>query len=88
MTIEVTLVISSVDLPAGNTPVLRALAALGGRLATWTPELNGAPAKARFVFTTVAARDEFVAAASAIAGVSLVVSEMQKLVAVYTTELG
>ena len=76
MTIDVTLVISRVDLPAGQTPVLRALADLGGRLATWTPELNGAPAKARFVFTTVAARDEFVAAASALAGISVVVPEL------------
>ena len=78
MTIDVTLAISRVDLPDGQTPVvvLRALAALGGRLATWTPELNGAPAKARFVFATVAARDEFVVAATALTGISVVVPEL------------
>jgi len=73
VTIDVTLAISRVDLPAGQTPLvaLRNLAALGGRLASWTPELNGAPARARFVFATAAARDEFIAAATALAGISV-----------------
>jgi hypothetical protein len=71
--IDVTLAISGAELPAGQTTVnaVRDLAGFGGRLVSWTPEINGAPAKARFVFTTEAARDEFIAAVSAIAGISV-----------------
>ena len=73
MPIDVTLAICRAELPAGQTTVnaVRVLAGFGGRLVSWTPEINGAPAKARFVFTTEAARDEFIAAATAIAGISV-----------------
>ena len=70
MPIDVTLAICRAELPAGQTTAnaVSFLAGCGGRLVSWTPEINGAPAKARFVFTTEAARDEFIAAATAIAG--------------------
>ena len=78
MTIDVTLAICQADLPSGRTvaTTVDAIAKLGGRLVSWTPDLNEFPAKARFVFTTEAARDEFVAAATAITGVSLVMPEL------------
>jgi len=78
MTIDVTLAISRAELPAGQTAVVAVMvvAGFGGRLVSWTPDLNGAPARAKFVFTTKAARDEFVAAAIAIAGVSVAAPEV------------
>ena len=78
VTIDVTLAICRADPASGRTTVATAaaLANLGGRLASWTPDLNDSPAKARFVFATEAARDEFVAAATAIAGISVVESEV------------
>jgi hypothetical protein len=77
MAIEVTLAISLGDLPAGQTTetTARFVADLGGRLVSWTPELNGAPAKAKFIFATEAGRDQFVAAALALAGISLLVAD-------------
>jgi hypothetical protein len=45
-------------------------------LVSWTPDLNGAPARARFVFATEAARDEFIAAVTGIPGISLAVPEV------------
>ena len=81
MTIDVTLAFCRADLPAGQTTAaaVMGLAGLGGRLVSWTPDLNGAPARARFVFATEAARDEFVAAATRIAGISLAVPEVAVL---------
>jgi hypothetical protein len=78
VTIDVTLAIRRADPASGRTTVatVAALANFGGRLVSWTPDLNDTPAKARFVFATEAARDEFVAAATAIAGISLVVPEL------------
>jgi hypothetical protein len=79
VTIDVTLAICEANLPEGWTTLTTAdalIAILGGRLVSWTPDLNGAPAKARFAFTTEAARDEFVAAATAIAGVSVLMPEV------------
>ena len=78
VTIDVTLAICRTNPASGRTTAatIAALANLGGRLVSWTPELNDAPAKARFVFATEAARDEFVAAATVIAGISLVVPEV------------
>ena len=77
VTIDVTLAICRVDPASGRTTVARvgALAIFGGRWVSGTPYLHDSPAKARFVFATEAARDEFVAAAMAIAGISLVVPE-------------
>ena len=78
MTIDVTLAIRADALPAGQTTITAVmdLGALGGRLVTWSPDLNGAPAKARFVFTTEAARNEFIAAATTRAGISVVTSSL------------
>lgn len=78
MTIDVTLAICRAKLPAGQTTLVavKGLAGLGGRLVSWTPDLNGAPARAKFVFETEAARDEFVAAATCIAGISLAVPKV------------
>ena len=79
MTIDVTLAICQADLPAGWTTVTTVdalIVILGGRLVSWTPDLNGAPAKARFAFTTEAARDEFVAAARVITGIAVVIPEV------------
>ena len=78
MTIDVTLAIYRAKLPAGQTTLaaVKGLAGLGGRLVSWTPDLNGAPARAKFVFATEAARDEFLAAATCIAGISLAVPEV------------
>ena len=78
MTIDVTLAICRAQLPAGQTTLVavKGLAALGGRLVSWTPDLNGAPARARFVFATEAARDEFIAAVTGIPGISLAVPEV------------
>lgn len=78
MPIDVTLAICRAELPAGQTPIVAVtvLSGFGGRLVSWTPDLNGAPARAKFVFTTEAARDEFVAAAIAIAGVSVAAPEV------------
>lgn len=77
MTIDVTLAICRAELPAGQTTAVAVmvLAGFGGRLVSWTPDLNGAPARARFVFTTEAARDEFIVAATAMAGISVAAAE-------------
>jgi len=71
VTIDVTLAISARHLPRAQTAIVTVglLRGFGGRLVSWTPDLNGAPARARFVFTTEEARTEFIAAATALAGV-------------------
>ena len=73
--IDVTLAICQADLPAGQTTItaVMVVADLGGRLVAWSPDLNGSAAKARFVFATELARDEFIVAATALAGISVAV---------------
>jgi len=77
LTIDVTLAIRAAALPAGQTTItaVMRIAGLGGRLVSWAPDLNGAPAKAKFVFVSEAARAEFIAAATALPGVSVAPSE-------------
>ena len=54
----------------GRSSVLASSISATDRLA-WSPEMNGAPAKARFKFNDEAARDRFVAGALAIERISL-----------------
>jgi hypothetical protein len=56
------------------TTVADRLVELGGPMVSWTPELNGAPAKATFRFQNQARCDKFLADALAVAGVSLLQS--------------
>jgi hypothetical protein len=73
---DVLLAIQVTEFVGGETitTAIAPLAALGGRLVSWQPELNGAPIKARFKVKTETERDQFVAAALKIRGVSLAVS--------------
>lgn len=47
------------------------LVKMGGPMISWSPEMNGAPAKAVFRFGTEAARERFLAEALALPGVTL-----------------
>ena len=71
MTVEVTLAIALDG--SGETPAMIAvrLVERGGPMCSWQPELNGAPAKARFKFESEAARDRFLAYVSEIPRVSI-----------------
>jgi hypothetical protein len=73
---DVLLAIRVTDFVSGETitNAIAPLAALGGRLVAWQPELNGAPIEARFKVKTAAERDLLVTAALKIPGVSLAVS--------------
>ena len=53
------------------TTVAQRLWELGGLMVGWTPELNGATAKAKFKFGDQAHCDKFLADALAIDGISL-----------------
>ena len=70
---DVLLAIQVGDFANGETltTAIALLAALGGRLVGWQPELNGAPIRAKFKVATETARDEFVTGALKIPGVSL-----------------
>jgi hypothetical protein len=73
---EVMLVIDPAAL-SGNqtaTTVASRLLELGEPMVNWTPELNGAPAKAKFRLQNQARSDKFLADALAIDGVSLAAS--------------
>jgi hypothetical protein len=73
VTIEVTLTINPAVVGQDNVAAIAdGLVQLGGPLARWQPELNGAPAKATFRFKNQARCDHFIAEAVAIPGVSLV----------------
>lgn len=76
MAIEVALAIDPAGVGEGLTPaiVLSRLLDIGGKLFSWTPAMEGAPAKARFEFEAEGARDRFALRALKIAGVSLVTS--------------
>ena len=63
------------QLPGGELPsavACRLLAELGGSLTGWHPVMNGAPAKAYFIFESEDAREHFLAGALKVPGVSLV----------------
>jgi hypothetical protein len=70
---DVLLAIQVADFATGETitTAIAILAALGGRLVSWQPELNGAPIKAKFKVRTETERDQFVTGALQIPGVSL-----------------
>jgi hypothetical protein len=73
---DVLLAIRPSDFVSGETitNAIAPLAALGGRLVAWQPELNGAPIRAKFKVKTPAERDLLVSAALKIPGVSLAVT--------------
>ena len=73
VTIEVALEIRVPQLPDRRPPSVIAdrLCELGGQLVAWQPDLDGAPARAQFKFKNLARRDQFIADALAIPGVSL-----------------
>jgi hypothetical protein len=70
---DVILAIQVTDFVRGETitDAIAPLTALGGRLVSWQPELNGAPIQAKFKVRTANERDQFVTAALKIPGVSL-----------------
>jgi hypothetical protein len=74
VTIAITLAIdpSSVERGVTTATLAARLVNLGSALFSWTPELAGVPAKARFKFESEAARDRFALRALRIPGVSLV----------------
>ena len=73
---DVLLAIQAGDFANGETltTAIALLAALGGRLVGWQPELNGAPIRAKFKVETETAREQFVNNALKIRGISLVSS--------------
>jgi hypothetical protein len=73
MSLDVALAIAP-PVDEGQTPTMVAdrLVQLGGPMVSWTPDMNGSPAKARFKFKNQARRDRFVADALAVRGVALV----------------
>ncbi len=77
MMTEVMLAIDPAALTMDQTAatVAHRLVEVGGLMVGWTPELNGAPAKAKFKFQNQARCDKFLADALAIDGVSLAASE-------------
>ena len=74
MTIEVTLAIDPAGLGDGQTTAIVAaqLLDLGGLMFSWTPALEGAPARARFRLATDRDLDRFALKALKIPGVSLI----------------
>jgi hypothetical protein len=73
VTIEVTLAIDPVGLGDGQTTATIAARLLdfGGLIFSWTPEFNGAPARAKYRIATESDRDCFALKALQMPGVSL-----------------
>ncbi len=73
MTIKVTLAIEP-PVPANGdeaVSIAAQLVEMGGQMRSWLPEMSGMPARAVFAFRTETARDEFVAEALGISGVTV-----------------
>lgn len=73
MAVEVTLAIEPASRTDGDKSVIIAadLVKLGGSMVSWSPEMNGVPARARFKFETEADKERFVAEALELRGVSV-----------------
>jgi hypothetical protein len=73
VTVEVTLTIDPATVAEGKTPAIVAadLLQLGGSLISWGAQMNGRPARVRFVFEDEEQRERFIRNALAVPGVAL-----------------